>query len=61
MGPSLASVLECSLKSEAMHAVARVLVAATRARLVSGSLPTTLVPDTLATLPTATTTSGSRS
>lgn len=61
MGPSLASVLECSLKGEAMHAVARVLVAATRARLVSGSLPTALVPDTLATLPRATTTSGSRS
>lgn len=47
----LVSVIESQLKAEALHAAAGVLVTATRARLASGGLPTTLVPDTIRILP----------
>lgn len=51
LAPALSGVLESQVKGEALHAAAGVLVAATRARLTSGSLPTTLMPDTIPALP----------
>ncbi|MFN9369325.1 MAG: hypothetical protein ACK6CT_11270 [Planctomycetia bacterium] len=47
----LGSVIKSQLKAEALHAAAGVLVAATRARLAGGTLPTALVPDTIRVLP----------
>jgi len=54
LAPALSSVSRSQLKSQAHHGAAEVLVAATRARLATGSLPDTakaLVPDVLPALP----------
>jgi hypothetical protein len=51
MAPALASVLTTQSKGAALHEVAGVLVAATRARLAGTSLADSLVPDAVPALP----------
>ncbi len=54
LAPALSSVLKSESRGRALHGAAEVLVAATRARLTSGSLPESieaLVPKSLAALP----------
>lgn len=54
MTPALSNVLKTEVRSRALHRAAEVLVAATRARLATGTLPDTaaaLAPDVLPALP----------
>ena len=51
LAPALSSVLKSQAKGEAIHDVAGVLVAATRARLAGTSLADSLVPDAVPALP----------
>ncbi len=51
LAPTLSGVLTAQSKGEALHATARVLVAATRARLMDKPFTDSLVPEVMPTLP----------